>query len=104
MKKYANDLVPGDVFHPAEFIKDEMEAQNIKQADLARISGFNRSFGSLLLKGERSITRNKIGTRFPESLVISFFCNCFIPVFPLKAASNPYLFSGSLCHQLAQYT
>jgi len=56
MKKYVNDQVPGDVFHPAEFIKDEMEAQNIKQADLARISGFNRSFVSLLLKGERSIT------------------------------------------------
>ena len=55
MKKYVNDLVPGDVFHPAEFIKDEMEAHHIKQADLARISGYNRSFVSLLLKGERSV-------------------------------------------------
>lgn len=58
MKKFANDMIPGDIFHPAEIIKDEMEAQNIKQADLARISGFNRSFVSLLLKGERSITIN----------------------------------------------
>jgi len=49
-------MIPGDVFHPAEFIKDEMVAQSIKQADLARISGFNRSYISLLLKGERSIT------------------------------------------------
>lgn len=58
MKKFANDMIPGNVFHPADFIRDEMEAQGIKQADLARISGFNRSFISLLLKGERSITIN----------------------------------------------
>jgi HTH-type transcriptional regulator/antitoxin HigA len=56
MKKYANDMIPGDVFHPAEIIKDEMEAQNIRQIDLVKISGFNKSFISLLLKGERGIT------------------------------------------------
>ena len=55
MNRIANDMIPGDVFHPSEFIKDEMEAHKIKQADLARISGYNRSFVSLLLKGERSI-------------------------------------------------
>lgn len=46
----------GDVFHPCEFIKDEMEAQDIKQADLVKESGFNKSLISLLLSGKRNIT------------------------------------------------
>lgn len=54
--QFANDMVPGDVFHPAEIVKDEMEAQDIKQVDLVKASGFNKSFISLFLKGERSIT------------------------------------------------
>jgi plasmid maintenance system antidote protein VapI len=33
---YANDLIPGDIFHPGEIIKDEMEAQSMKQSDLVR--------------------------------------------------------------------
>jgi addiction module HigA family antidote len=53
---YANDLIPGDVFHPSEIIRDEMEAQNIKQVDLVKESGFNKSFVSLLLQGKRNIT------------------------------------------------
>lgn len=55
MKKYANDMIPGDVFHPSEIIKDEMEAQNVRQVDFVNESGFKKSFVSLLLKGERSI-------------------------------------------------
>jgi len=53
---YANDMIPGDVFHPSEIIKDEMEAQGIKQIDLVKESGFNKSFISLLLQGKRNIT------------------------------------------------
>jgi len=53
---YANDLIPGDIFHPCEIIKDEMEAQSIKQSDLVRESGYNKSFISLLLQGKRNIT------------------------------------------------
>jgi len=34
---YANDLTLRDIFHPSEIIKDEMEAQGIKQADLVLI-------------------------------------------------------------------
>lgn len=56
MKNYANQMVPGDIFHPSEIILEEMEAQNIKQVDLVRISGFNKSTISLFLKGERGIT------------------------------------------------
>jgi len=25
---YANEMVPGDIFHPAEIVKDEKEIQN----------------------------------------------------------------------------
>ena len=53
---YANDLIPGDVFHPSEIILDEMEAQNINQTDIVKESGYNKSYISLLLKGERNIT------------------------------------------------
>ncbi len=53
---YANEMIPGDVFHPSEIIRDEMEAQGIKQAELAKESGFNKSFISLLLNGKRNIT------------------------------------------------
>jgi addiction module HigA family antidote len=53
---YANDLTPGDVFHPSEIIKDEMEAQGIKQADIVKESGFNKSLISLLMHGKRNIT------------------------------------------------
>ncbi|MGC9355811.1 MAG: HigA family addiction module antitoxin [Mariniphaga sp.] len=53
---FANDMVPGDIYHPSEIIREEMEAQNIKQSELAEASGYNKSFISLFLKGERNIT------------------------------------------------
>jgi len=53
---YANEMIPGDVFHPSEIIRDEMEAHNVKQSDLVKESGFNKSFISLLLNGKRNIT------------------------------------------------
>jgi HTH-type transcriptional regulator/antitoxin HigA len=56
MKTFANELVPGDVFHPSEIIKDEMEARGMRQVDLINQSGYNKGFISLLLKGERNIT------------------------------------------------
>ena len=55
MNTYANDMIPGDVFHPSEMVKDELEARGIKQIELAKITGFNKSFISLFLKGERDI-------------------------------------------------
>jgi HTH-type transcriptional regulator/antitoxin HigA len=56
MKAFANEMIPGDVFHPAEMIKDEMEARGMRQVDLMNLSGYNKGFISLLLKGERNIT------------------------------------------------
>jgi addiction module HigA family antidote len=56
MNTFANELVPGDVYHPSEIIKDEMEARGMRQVDLSIQSGYNKGFISLLLKGERNIT------------------------------------------------
>lgn len=55
MNTYAVEMIPGDVFHPSEMVKDELEARGIKQVELAKITGFNKSFISLFLKGERDI-------------------------------------------------
>ena len=70
MKEYANHMTPGDVFHPSETILEEMEAQNVKQVDLVKASGYNKSHISLLLKGERGITI-PIALALEQSLNIS---------------------------------
>ena len=56
MKTFANEMIPGDIFHPSEIIKDELEARGMRQVDLIRQSGYHKGFISLLLKGERNIT------------------------------------------------
>ncbi len=56
MKTFANEMIPGDIFHPSEIIKDELEARGMRQVDLINQSGYNKGFISLLLKGERNIT------------------------------------------------
>ncbi|MDP2887590.1 MAG: addiction module antidote protein, HigA family [Bacteroidota bacterium] len=56
MKTLANEIIPGDVFHPSEIIKDELEARGMRQVDLINQTGYNKGFISLLLKGERNIT------------------------------------------------
>ena len=56
MKPFANEMIPGDVFHPSEIIKDELEARGMRQVDLINLTGYNKGFISLLLKGERNIT------------------------------------------------
>jgi len=56
MKPFANDMIPGDNFHPAELIKDELEARNMRQVDLINQSGYHKGFISLLLNGKRNIT------------------------------------------------
>lgn len=56
MKRFANDMIPGDIFHPSEIIRDEMEAQGVKQADIVNNSQFKRSNVSLVLSGKRGIS------------------------------------------------
>ena len=51
-----NELTPGQVFHPGEDLKDELEARNISQAELAEKLGMNRSQVNEIIKGKRNIT------------------------------------------------
>jgi addiction module HigA family antidote len=55
-KKYANDMIPGDIFHPGEFIRDEMDARKMTQQQLADKLHVSKSEMSLLLNGRRNIT------------------------------------------------
>jgi len=54
--KKANDVIPGNLFVPGEYIQDEMEAREMKQVDLAIALGMSKSEISLLLSGKRNIT------------------------------------------------
>jgi len=55
-KIYANDLVPGDAFHPGEFIKDELDARGITQKDFASKMGIRPNVLSEIITGKRNIT------------------------------------------------
>ncbi len=35
-RKLANDMVPGSAMHPGELLKDELEAREMKQIELAK--------------------------------------------------------------------
>ncbi len=54
-KKIANDLVPGDIFHPGEYIKDELDARGISQQDLVVKTKLSKSEISSLIHGRRNI-------------------------------------------------
>ena len=53
--KNTNALIPGDLFVPGEYIRDEMVAREMKQVDLALALGMSKSEISLLLNGKRNI-------------------------------------------------
>jgi HTH-type transcriptional regulator/antitoxin HigA len=54
-KKIANDMIPGDIFHPGEYIKDELEARGLHQQDLADKMKVSKSEISLVIHGHRDI-------------------------------------------------
>lgn len=54
-KKIANDMIPGDIFHPGEFIKDELEARDLSQQELADKMKVSKSEISLVIHGHRGI-------------------------------------------------
>ena len=54
-KREANSLIPGDLFVPGEYIKDEMQARGMKQVELAEELGISKSELSLVLSGKRKI-------------------------------------------------
>jgi addiction module HigA family antidote len=55
IKKSANEMIPGDIFHPGEFIKDELDARDLSQQALADKMKVSKSEISLLIHGNRNI-------------------------------------------------
>jgi len=55
VKKIANDMIPGDIFHPGEYIKDELEARGLHQQDLADKMKVSKSEISLVIHAHRDI-------------------------------------------------
>ena len=54
-KKTASEIIPGDIFHPGEYIKDELEARGLHQQDLADKIKVSKSEISLVIHGHRDI-------------------------------------------------
>ena len=54
-KKIANDMIPGDIFHPGEYIKDELDARGLHQQDLVDKMKVSKSEISLIIHGHRDI-------------------------------------------------
>lgn len=54
-KKTTNDRMPGDIFHPGEYIKDELEARDMSQQELADKMKVSKSEMSLVIHGHRDI-------------------------------------------------
>lgn len=52
------DRVPVEVFHPGEFIKEEIEARNWTQNNLAQILDLSPRLVSEIIAGKRAITPN----------------------------------------------
>lgn len=55
-KTAANHLIAGDVFHPGEFLKEEMEARGMRQVDLVEALGLSKTEVNLIIHGKRNIT------------------------------------------------
>jgi len=56
IKKFANELIPGDIFHPGEHLKDEIESRGISQQELADAADLSKSEISSIVHGRRKIT------------------------------------------------
>ncbi|CAD5258061.1 MULTISPECIES: HigA family addiction module antitoxin [unclassified Imperialibacter] len=65
----ANDLVPGSAMHPGELLKDELEAREMKQIELAKALGIAKNIMSELIGGKRNITP-ELAVRLEDALGI----------------------------------
>ena len=54
--KYANDMMSSELIHPGEMIKDEIEARNLTQKELAQKMGVSYSVFNEILNGKRPVT------------------------------------------------
>lgn len=55
-KIYANDIVLKEIFHPGEFIKDELEARAMKQKELSDKMEIAATVLSEIIHGKRNLT------------------------------------------------
>lgn len=51
-----NDAVPFEATHVGEVIKDELSARNMRQSDLAKLTGIHRSILNNVINGKRALT------------------------------------------------
>ena len=57
MTKFSfNQAVPFEATHVGEVIKDELAARNMKQSELAELTGIQKSILNDVIKGKRSLT------------------------------------------------
>jgi len=68
-KKYANDIQIEERFHPGEFIKDELEAREMKQQVLAGKINISKTVLSELIHGKRNLTAS-LALKLEEALEI----------------------------------
>jgi hypothetical protein len=40
---FANDLLPGDLIHPSEILKDELGARSLSQIDFVKMTSLKKS-------------------------------------------------------------
>ncbi len=52
----ANDLTPGSAIHPGQLLKDELDARNMKQIDLAKELGIAKNVMSEIINGKRNLS------------------------------------------------
>lgn len=68
-KGIANHLIPGTLFHPGEYIKDELEARDQSQQELADKMSISKSEMSSIIHGRRDINA-KIAVLLEKTLGI----------------------------------
>ncbi len=56
VKRNANKLAPGDIFHPGEHLKDEISARGMNQQELADKADLSKSEISSIIHGRRNMT------------------------------------------------
>lgn len=55
-RKLANDLIPGSAMHPGKLLRDELEAREMKQVELAKELGITKNVMSEIIHGKRNLT------------------------------------------------
>ena len=68
-RKSANDMVPRSAIHPDELLKDELEAREMKQVELAKELGIAKNVMSEIIHGKRNLTP-ELAVRLEDALGI----------------------------------